>query len=129
MSYPENDLLRTLKHVNNLRRHEAFAAGGGFSEVYFGCALAGEAGELCNLIKKRARGMEGDAEAAPVSEVAKEAADVLIYLDLLATKVGFDLRQAVIDKFNEVSIRRGSKYRLRNDGDYSIEQPSDSVPA
>jgi NTP pyrophosphatase (non-canonical NTP hydrolase) len=46
----------------------------------------------------------------------KELADVVTYLDLLAFQLNIDLGDAVIQKFNEVSIRVGSTVRL--DGAY-----------
>ena len=66
-------------------------------------AMAGEVGEVCNLTKKMLRGEEIDK-----SEVAKEIADVIIYADLLAARLTIDLEDAIIKKFNEVSIKRGS---------------------
>lgn len=66
-------------------------------------ATGGELGELGNLLKKIRRGDTTLDEARP--EVAKELADVQIYLDILAFRCGVDLGQATIDKFNEVSKR------------------------
>lgn len=69
-------------------------------------ATVGELGELANLLKKVDR---GDFPFDQVkTEVAKELADVQTYLDILALKLGVDLGQATIDKFNEVSARIGS---------------------
>lgn len=69
-------------------------------------ATVGELGELANLLKKVDR---GDFPFDQVkTEVAKELADVQTYLDILALKLGVDLGQATIDKFNEVSERIGS---------------------
>jgi NTP pyrophosphatase (non-canonical NTP hydrolase) len=66
-------------------------------------AVLGELGELANLIKKVER---GDLTLDEAREVAgKECADVATYLDILAYKLGVDLGQAVMDKFNEVSHR------------------------
>lgn len=73
-------------------------------------AMTGEQGELANLLKKIRRGdftLEEKRE-----EVAKEIADVAIYLDLLAAKLGIDLGKAVREKFNEVSDRRRCPIKL-----------------
>lgn len=70
-------------------------------------ALAGEVGELCNLLKKRRR-----REEIPDQDIADEMADVFLYLDLLATRCRINLPAAIIDKFNEVSVRVGSGERL-----------------
>ncbi len=66
-------------------------------------AVLGELGEAANIIKKIERG-DLSLEEARVS-LAKEFADVLIYLDILAYRAGVDLGTATIDKFNEVSQR------------------------
>ena len=78
-----------------------------WSEMEWGCAAAGEMGELCNLLKKRKRG-----EDIPLKAVMDEIADVIIYLDLLAAKLGVHLSGPIRDKFNEVSERRHSNIRL-----------------
>lgn len=70
-------------------------------------AAAGELGEFCNLLKKRRRGQEISTE-----DLAKELADTVTYLDYVAWKLGIDLGQATIDKFNEVSRRIGSPINL-----------------
>lgn len=44
--------------------------------------------------------------------IAKEAADVVGYIDLLCARAGIDLGEAVRGKFNEVSERVGSDVRL-----------------
>lgn len=69
-------------------------------------AVTGELGELANLVKKVRRGDMSLDEARP--ELAKELADVVIYLDILAFQCGVDLGKATIEKFNEVSERVGS---------------------
>lgn len=79
-------------------------------------ALTGEVGETANLIKKIER--DDLSLDATRSELAKELADVACYLDLLANRCGIDLGQAVIDKFNEVSVRVGSPVRLTPYGHY-----------
>ena len=93
-----------------LARCEAIFGGlGCWSESEWGCALAGEVGEACNLLKKRLR---GDDPSPSVEAVMDELADVVIYADLCASKVGGDLGEAVRRKFNQVSERRGSAIRL-----------------
>jgi NTP pyrophosphatase (non-canonical NTP hydrolase) len=78
-----------------------------WSPTDWGCALAGEVGELCNLLKKERRG-----EGLDVIAAADELADVVIYADLLAARLGINLSGAVVRKFNEVSRRRGSEILL-----------------
>jgi NTP pyrophosphatase (non-canonical NTP hydrolase) len=38
-------------------------------------------------------------------DIAKESADIVIYLDLLCTREGIDLGVEIVKKFNEVSKR------------------------
>jgi len=83
-------------------------------------AVAGEVGELCNIVKKVERGdfhkrpenasdnaSFNDAYASTQyrGEIGREAADIVIYLDLLCTREGIDLGAEIVKKFNEVSKR------------------------
>lgn len=68
-------------------------------------ALTGELGEAANIIKKIKRGDVSLDEAR--NDLAKELADVQIYLDILAFRAGIDLGIATVAKYNEVSIRVG----------------------
>lgn len=68
-------------------------------------AMVGEVGEYANVRKKFER---GDINLSEFMEAARnELADVMIYLDLLAFRLGIALDVAVIDKFNKVSKRIG----------------------
>lgn len=71
------------------------------------CAMAGEAGEACNLVKKLRRG-----EDIQPGAIGHELADVVIYADLLCTRLGINLGELVRSKFNVVSERRGSEVKL-----------------
>ncbi|HEX4285274.1 MAG TPA: MazG-like family protein, partial [Terracidiphilus sp.] len=65
--------------------------------------IAGEAGELCNVLKKV---MRGDVRLFEVrANVIAEIADVMTYCDLLMTRMGVDTASEVARKFNEVSKR------------------------
>jgi len=78
-----------------------------WSPTDWACALAGEAGETANLIVKMRRG-----DTVDIAAIAKELADVVVYADLLAARLGLDLGAAVRAKFNEVSDRVHSPIRL-----------------
>jgi NTP pyrophosphatase (non-canonical NTP hydrolase) len=69
-------------------------------------AVLGELGEAANIIKKVKRGDLTLDEAR--ESLAKEYADVVIYLDLLAFRTGVNLGEAVMAKWNEVSKRVGA---------------------
>jgi NTP pyrophosphatase (non-canonical NTP hydrolase) len=73
----------------------------------WGCALSGEVGELCNFLKKIARG-----DKIPKKRLKHEIGDIMTYLSLLSDDLDIDLEDAVIEKFNIVSKRWGSKYVL-----------------
>lgn len=66
-------------------------------------ALVGEIGEYANFSKKFRRGDLSEQEFLKYAK--KELADAQCYLDLLALRLGVNLGEAVIEKFNEVSIR------------------------
>ncbi|MDJ1494176.1 MazG-like family protein [Cytophagaceae bacterium DM2B3-1] len=106
----EYDLLSQLKVANALRCKE-FGHGDidEWTATDWGCAVAGEVGEMCNLIKKLRRGHGID-----IKDIAKEAADVVIYLDMLCQKLKIDLRTFIATKFNEKSDEIGSHVKILN---------------
>jgi len=65
---------------------------------YWGCALAGEVGEACNLIKK----YERDGKKINV-RLGEELADVFIYLELTARYFGINLEDEIIKKINIIN--------------------------
>lgn len=80
---------------------------------YRGNELAGEVGEACNVIKKLERerlGIKGS--RTTVVELMKELADVVICCDLIAAHLKQCLGSAVVDKFNDTSVKIGLKTRL-----------------
>jgi NTP pyrophosphatase (non-canonical NTP hydrolase) len=85
-------------------------------------ALGGECGEALNIVKKMRRiecGMDPGPDDPPFpalgSMLAKELADVFLYLDLLAWHYGIDLPHAIVSKFNEVSARQGFPEELQHE--------------
>lgn len=105
---PDRDLaFEELRRANVRRCEDVFHPIDSWSETDWATAMGGECGEALNLIKKRRRG-----EEIALEEVAKELADLVIYADLLAARMGIDLGEAVRQKFNEVSARRKSEVRL-----------------
>lgn len=122
------NVLEELKKVNEKRSIEGF----GFqlhdwSLSQWSNAVAGETGELCNIVKKVERGdyhkrpenasdnpeyNHAYAAAQYREEIGKEAADIVIYLDLLCTREGIDLGAEIVKKFNDVSNRVGSNIKI-----------------
>ena len=83
----------------------------------WGVALAGEMGELCDVIKKLNRDRDGAVGNKKTREellrdLADEAHDVLAYLVLLCARAEIDLVDASVSKFNQVSKRNGFPERL-----------------
>lgn len=104
---------QTLSSANRARQAEW--GGDFFSLLYFSNALAGEVGELCNIVKKMERERLGAAGSrATKEELAEEIADVYIYLDLLCTKADIDAQPVITAKFNKTSEKLGLKTRLGN---------------
>jgi NTP pyrophosphatase (non-canonical NTP hydrolase) len=109
----------TLTTTNQHRCELAFHPIDHWSPTDWGCAMAGECGEACNLIKKLRR-LEGtrfsrENEQQPlrlVDGIMDELADMVIYADLLATRLGRSLEQAIISKFNRTSDEVHSDIKL-----------------
>ena len=83
----------------------------------WGVALAGEMGELCDVIKKLNRDLDGaignkKTREQLLRDLADEAHDVLAYLVLLCARAEIDLVGASVCKFNQVSERNGFPERL-----------------
>jgi len=97
-----------LREANFNRKQEAIFPSHDWTLAQWACAMAGEAGEACNVVKKIFR---GDTDITK-EMLAKELADVIIYADLLAHAAGINLGEAVIDKFNEVSNKKGAVTKL-----------------
>jgi NTP pyrophosphatase (non-canonical NTP hydrolase) len=104
----------------NVRRCEkVFFPLASWTPAEWACALAGEAGEVCNAVKKLRRLTDGantakDPQTAveAVDAIGKELADTVLYCDLLAARLGLNLGEEVKAKFNEVSRRMNSLERL-----------------
>lgn len=96
-----------LKAANDKRRGQIHPICHNWIISDWAMALAGEVGELCNLIKKARRG-----DPVTQTELAGELADVQTYLDIVASELKINLGEATRRKFNEVSRRFGSDVML-----------------
>lgn len=111
----DNLKFRTLRQANDIRMplfknrkgepSHSKADGSDWSLNDWATAATGELGELCSVLKQVRRGDITLDEAR--SDIAKEAADVVTYLDILLKQCDLELGSAVADKFNEVSRRIG----------------------
>ena len=75
-------------------------------------ATVGEVGELANMLKKVKRGDMSFENPDDCVRIGKEFGDIAAYLFIMARKAGYDLADVSADKFNEVSVRRGSEIFL-----------------
>ena len=98
---------KKLSKVNAKRCKEVFHPINDRSPTDWACALAGETGEYCNFVKKMRRG-----DNPNIKKIAKELADIIIYADLNSTRLGIDLDEAVINKFNEISDKKNCNIKL-----------------
>lgn len=104
-----------LRQANLARAREwnpdGVATGPGFA----GLELAGEVGELCNLLKKAERARLGLVGGSVSPEaIAQELADVVICADLVGIALGLDLWPIVRQKFNATSEEKGFRTRLED---------------
>lgn len=107
------NVLDQLRKANKLRIKPTFNQEiEDWSLSEWGNAVAGETGELCNIIKKIHRGDLTLDEANQQELIANEAADIVCYLDLLCQRAGVNLTTAVVNKFNQVSDDRKSPVKI-----------------
>lgn len=106
------DILPNLRSAN-LARQAAWCPDQVPDLSFRGNELAGETGEVCNVIKKLERERLGWRGSRDTKEhLAEELADVVICADLCALSAGIDLNEAVVAKFNATSEKVGLPQRL-----------------
>lgn len=112
----------------NADRQDLWCVGTGVPDLAFrGLELAGEAGELANVVKKIERERLGwPGSRATVADAAAELGDVVICADLIATQLGLQLDRCVIDKFNQTSVDRGYEIYI---GDYTAKAEDTGLDA
>jgi NTP pyrophosphatase (non-canonical NTP hydrolase) len=103
-----DNFLQRLRESNLQRTIYFKHAPDAWSPAQYACALAGEVGELCNLIKKEFRGTD----VVDPQDIKDEIADVAIYLDLLAARYGISLEDAIREKWNAKSEQVGCPIRI-----------------
>lgn len=107
--------LASFRPLNVQRATEGFKCYDNQPLTYWTTALAGEVGELCNMIKKMQRvergGVDGGSSytAKDITKemLKEEIGGIAIYLDLLASLLDISLEEAVIDTFNSKSEKYG----------------------
>lgn len=84
---------------------------------YWAMAIAGEAGELCNKIKKYLRKHIKDGNPEEIKhQIAEECADVLIYLIILSQVLDFDLKEITLrkQKINILRMRKNKHVEMNH---------------
>lgn len=96
---------------------------GDWSVADWAVAMAGEAGEVCNAVKKLRRVEDEIANISDegrllatreqaIAKIGEELADTFLYLNLLGVRLGINLADQVVAKFNATSERYGFPERL-----------------
>jgi len=111
--------LQAFRPVNVDRARNGFKCYDNQPLTYWTTALAGEVGELCNMIKKIQRvergGVDGGSsyQAKDITKemLKEEIGGIAIYLDLMASLLDIDLSEAIVDTFNSKSEQLGFPHR------------------
>lgn len=112
--------LEAMRPINVQRAKEGFRCYDNQPLTYWTTALAGEVGELCNMIKKMQRvekgGVDGGSSytAKDINKemLKEEIGGIVIYIDLLASLLDIDLGEAITETFNKKSEQMGFMQRL-----------------
>lgn len=112
--------LRHFREKNISRARHGFRCYDNQPLTYWTTALAGEVGELCNMIKKKERvargGIDGGssytAKDIDKEMLKEEIGGIAIYLDLLASLLDIDLQEAIVDTFNSKSEKYGFEEKV-----------------
>jgi NTP pyrophosphatase (non-canonical NTP hydrolase) len=115
--------------MNKTRCEAVFPPSETWTPVEWTLAIAGEVGDLCNLLKNVRRG-DFTLEAVK-PEVLNEIADVMTYCDLLITKLGANTDEVILNKFNEVSACMGYSANTQHTGPSNLPEPKleEQLPA
>lgn len=106
------DFLHNLQ-VANQNRNEQWDPDHKLTPLFFACELAGEVGEVCNMVKKIEREKLGLLGSRTTHrELEAEIGDALICLALLANAYDINLEFVTARKFNETSEALGLEERL-----------------
>jgi NTP pyrophosphatase (non-canonical NTP hydrolase) len=112
--------LQSFRPINVDRARNGFKCYDNQPLTYWTTALAGEVGELCNMIKKLQRvergGVDGgssySAKDITREMLKEEIGGIAIYLDLMASLLDIDLSEAIVDTFNQKSEQLGFTHRV-----------------
>lgn len=99
--------------VANQNRNAEWDPDSKLTPLFFAVELAGEVGEVCNMVKKMERealGIKGS--RVTFRQLEDEIGDAMICLALLANAYDINLEYVTARKFNETSEKLGLECRL-----------------
>jgi|GEM_PF-303180 len=128
--------LDSFRTLNVARARDGFRCYDNQPLTYWTTALAGEVGELCNMIKKLQRvekgGVDGGSsyKASDITreKMKEEIGGIAIYLDLLASLLDIGLEEAMVDTFNAKSKALGFPHRWPTTGGPASPHQSAEMP-
>jgi NTP pyrophosphatase (non-canonical NTP hydrolase) len=109
------DLLTELRNKSVERAKTGFKCYDNQPLTYWTTAIAGEVGELCNMVKKMQRVKMGgvdDGRSYAAKDITREMIEeeiggIAIYLDLIASLYDINLSDAIVNTFNSKSEKYG----------------------
>lgn len=98
----------TLKEYQEFASKGILPAGQGKNgAIHFALGLAGETGEVCDIIKKR----EFHGRNIPVEDIKKELGDVMWYVANLCNTFHFSIEDVIADNIQKLTKRYGDVYQ------------------
>jgi NTP pyrophosphatase (non-canonical NTP hydrolase) len=117
MGYMTDGITFNVLRDANRRRQEEWPGNDKADVAFRTIELAGEAGEVCEKVKKFLRAERGiKGRTATREDIALEMGDLLVSLDLVADELGINLGDAVRSAFNKTTEEHGMRtYLGQND--------------
>lgn len=98
----------TLKEYQEFASKGILPAGQGKNgAIHFALGLAGETGEVCDIIKKR----EFHGRDIPAEDIKKELGDVMWYVANLCNTFHFSIEDVIADNVQKLTKRYGNVYQ------------------
>ncbi|MBN1311346.1 MAG: nucleoside triphosphate pyrophosphohydrolase family protein [Anaerolineae bacterium] len=88
----------------------------GSNPIYPTLGLAGEAGEVCDKVKKVIRDKNGQFDAETIAAIRDELGDVLWYIASLSAELGLDLDDVAVRNITKLTSRK-NRNKLHGSGD------------
>lgn len=96
----------TFQEYQKLSRETAIYPGAGKNFIYPSLGLAGESGEVAEIIKRVLRDKGGSIDEESRLALQKELGDVLWYVSQLATETGLSLDKIAEDNIKKLQDRK-----------------------